>query len=131
MFLSIIAEGKISCLELIKRMDKSTMSSDYQKIAWYTYQHKKKLDYIQHAYSLLEKTRNTNSNEKETQSTNSEMIVAIPTVEIAMAESEAITAINSININLLNLLIYRSIKKEIDEGKLRSSSNGKKVKTNE
>jgi hypothetical protein len=103
------------CLQVVKQMDRAAMSSDYKKIAWFTYQHKKKLDYIRHAYSLLEKMRNESGTQMMAYSSNAEMIVAIPTVEMAKAEADALTAINTVNLSLLNLLIYKSIEDELKD----------------
>lgn len=103
------------CLKVIKKMDKEALSDSYKQIAWYTYKHKMKLDYILKNYQLLAKVRNSNSSDMETNSATSTNIVSMPTIQMASSEAEIIAEINTVNIALLDLLLYRSIKSEIKE----------------
>ena len=105
------------CLKVVELMDKKVLSSDYQKIAFYTYRHKMKLDYLMKNYKLLAKTRNSNSSDMETHAGISENIVSVPTVQMASAEADVIAATNTVNIALLDLLLYKSIKEEIAQAK--------------
>jgi len=106
------ASGK-SCLKVIKAMDRGALSSDYKKIAYYTYLHKKKLDYIQKSYALLSKIKNQGVSETQVSASTTKAIMAIPTVAMAKAEVDALDATNKVNLTLLQLLLYRSIKNEI------------------
>jgi len=111
--LSKLSLGGEICLQVVKLMDMAALSSDYKKVAFYTYRHKMKLNYIQKNYALLAKVRNTNSSEMENHASITNNIVSIPTVQMASAEADIIAATNTINIALLDLLLYRSIKEEI------------------
>ena len=117
LLMAVYTQVHATCYTVVKNMDKRALSSAYKKIAWYAYRHKKKLDYIQKSYAMLERVRNNDATQNAAYANKTKNIVSIPTVEAAKAEADALAEINAINISLIQLLIYQDIKREITENR--------------
>jgi len=102
------------CFEpIINKVDSLVMADSYKEIAYYTYLHRRKRDYIAKSYALIAEMRKIGTQTLGAGSSNVSTIGNSPMLQVGILESNIIAISNKVNLALLEHVIYRDIKKEI------------------
>jgi len=115
LFLSLSVSANAFCDPILENMDKITTKPFYKKIAYLSYKHKKKKEYLEKTFKFLSELRKENANMKRVISYTADRAATNKLPEAASLELDGINASNKVSISVLQTMIYSDIKKEVKE----------------